>query len=247
MMRSFDTHVNNYLTTKSSTLMIDEEIHATRILDAEEPDNDDDFVFQCDDNPDIDSHDLDVYNKFVGSAIQLNCGGKLVRGRVKDRVRDDASNLVGKQHQNPLVDTSRYSIEYDDCLQDKLAANMIAEAIFAQVDDEGREFLLLKDIIDHRQDDSIALNKSNGFEIKPNDNTVTKKTTMGWELMVRWKDGNESWIALKDLKDSNPLTVVLYAQANGLIDEPDFAWWVPHFLSKRKRIIIIIIIMRADY
>ena len=114
---------------------------------------------------------------------------------------------------------------------------MIAESIFAQVDDEGREFLLLKDSIDHRRDDSVALNKSNGFDIKPNGNAVLKKTTKGWELLVRWKDGTERWNALKDLKDSNPMEVVSYAQANGIIDEPAFAWWVPHFLSKRERII----------
>ena len=40
-----------------------------------------------------------MYNKFVGSAIQLNRGGKLVCGCVKDCVRDDAGNLVGKQYQ----------------------------------------------------------------------------------------------------------------------------------------------------
>ena len=237
MMRSFDSHANNYLTTKSSTLAIDAEIDAAMILDADKPDNDDDFVFQCDENLDIDSYDLDTYNKFVGSAIQLNRGGKLVRGRVKDRVRDDAGNLVGKQHQKPLVDTSRYSAEYDGGSEDELAANVIAEAIFAQVDDEGREFLLLEDIIDYRRDDSIALDKINGFETKPNGNNVPKKTTMGWELMVRWKDGTESWIALKDLKYSNPLEVMSYDQANNLVDELAFVWWVPHFLLKRERII----------
>ena len=81
---------------------------------------------------------------------------------------------------------------------------------------------VLDDIIDHRRDDYVALDKSNGFEIKPNGTSIPKKTTMGWELMFRWKDGTESWIALKDLKNSNPLEVVLYAQANNLIDVPAF-------------------------
>ena len=113
LMRIFDENVDNYLSTKSSKLTIDEEIDAARILDAEDPNNDDDFVFSCNENPESDSHESDMYNKFVGSAIQANQGGKLVRGHFKDRVRDDAGNLVGKQHQNPLVDTSRFDIQYN--------------------------------------------------------------------------------------------------------------------------------------
>ena len=85
---------------------------------------------------------------------------------------------------------------------DKLAVNVIAEAIFAQVDVKGREYLLLKDVIDYRWDASVALDKSNGFNVKPNGNTIPKKTTKGWQMLVRWKDGTESCIDLKDLKDS---------------------------------------------
>ena len=61
---------------------------------------------------------------------------------------------------------------------------------------------MLEDVIDHRRDSSVALDKSNGFDIKPNGNTVPKKTTKGWQMLVRWKDGTESCIDLKDLKDS---------------------------------------------
>ena len=35
----------------------------------------------------------------------MNRGGKLVRGHVKDHMRDDAGNFMGKKLQNPLVDT----------------------------------------------------------------------------------------------------------------------------------------------
>ena len=37
---------------------------------------------------------------------------------------------------------------------------------------------------------------------------MSKKTTKGWQLLVFWKDGTESWIDLKDLKDGNPMEVV---------------------------------------
>ena len=62
-------------------------------------------------------------------------------------------------------------------------------------------------------------------------------TTQGWELLVQWKDGSVSWEKLKDLKESNPVEVAEYAVANRIVEEPAFAWWVPHTLRKRNRII----------
>jgi hypothetical protein len=32
-----------------------------------------------------------------------------------------------------------------------------------------------------------------------------RKTTQGWELLVAWKDGTESWVRRATLKDSYPV------------------------------------------
>jgi hypothetical protein len=37
------------------------------------------------------------------------------------------------------------------------------------------------------------------------------------------------------MKESFPLETAEYAKANGIDDEPAFAWWVPHVMNKRKR------------
>jgi hypothetical protein len=42
---------------------------------------------------------------------------------------------------------------------------------------------------------------------------------------------------LAGLKESNPVEVSKYAATNNLHDEPDFSWWVPHFLKKQNIII----------
>jgi hypothetical protein len=42
--------------------------------------------------------------------------------------------------------------------------------------------------------------------------------TIGWELLVMWKDQSMSWVPLKDLKVSNPVELAEYAVA----DEPAF-------------------------
>lgn len=62
-------------------------------------------------------------------------------------------------------------------------------------------------------------------------------TTQGWKLNVLWRDGTTSWEHLCNLKESNPVQVAEYAVANKLVEEAAFAWWVPHVLKQRERII----------
>ena len=62
-------------------------------------------------------------------------------------------------------------------------------------------------------------------------------TTKGWDFLINWKDGSQSWVPLKDIKESNPIEVSEYAHSRGIMDEPAFAWWVPFTLKKRDRII----------
>lgn len=52
-----------------------------------------------------------------------------------------------------------------------------------------------------------------------------------------WRDGSETWVSLKDIKESNPVEVAKYASASGIDDEAVFAWWVPYMLRKRDIII----------
>jgi hypothetical protein len=95
---------------------------------------------------------------------------------------------------------------------DNYYANVIAENMFAQVDAEDKQYMLMHEITDHRADDS-ALRVTDGFVISRNGNRVLTKTTCGWELLVLWRDGSSQWIKLKDIKDSYPVQVAEYAVA----------------------------------
>jgi hypothetical protein len=44
-------------------------------------------------------------------------------------------------------------------------------------------------------------------------------------------------VTLKDLKESFPLELALYAVSQDLQDEPAFAWWLPYVLKKQRRIL----------
>jgi hypothetical protein len=94
-------------------------------------------------------------------------------------------------------------------------ANTIAEAMYSQVDDEGKSYILLEDIIDFNSDDT-AVKKANMYITSKNGNKPIKPTTKGWKLCISWKDGSSSWENLKDLKESYPVQVAEYATACGI-------------------------------
>jgi len=63
---------------------------------------------------------------------------------------------IGWSHANPLFDTHEYEVEFTDGSHDKYQADIIAKNMFAQVDDEGHQFLLLDEIADHCKDNTAV-------------------------------------------------------------------------------------------
>jgi hypothetical protein len=156
--------------------------------------------------------------------------------KVVKRLKDKDGLPIGKANNNPILDTRMYEAEHKDGHKASLAANAIAENMFAQVDDEGNWHVLLEEIVDHRTD---------GSEAKQQDAFITtrtgikrrKETTKGWEILVQWKDGSTTWVALKDMKNSYPVQLAEYATQRRIAGEPAFAWWLHHAMNKRNRII----------
>ncbi len=130
----------------------------------------------------------------------------------------------------------QYELEFNNGDSEILTANLIAENIIAQVDDEGHEHMMLDEIEDHRILEN-AIPKSQGTFVTKQGTTRKKRITRGWDLLVRWKGGSSNWVSLKDLKASYPLEVMDYAIKNIIQDEPAFAWWIPFVQKKRDSII----------
>ena len=70
------------------------------------------------------------------------------------RLRDKDGIPIGTANDNPILDSRVYEIEYLDGHKASLAANSIAENLFAQVDEGGNRHLLMDAIADHRVDGS---------------------------------------------------------------------------------------------
>ena len=130
----------------------------------------------------------------------------------------------------------QYEVEFLDGDSEILTPDLIAENIIARVDDEGFEHIMLDEIEDHCiLEDTIP--KSKGTFITKSGNKRKKRTTCGWELLVRWKHGSSNWVSLKDLKESYPIEVAEYTIRNKIHEEPAFAWWFPFVKKKSAHII----------
>ena len=177
----------------------------------------------------------DTYlNKEIAIARGAGDSEDVQYGRVTKRLRDAEGRPIGTANDNPLLDTREYSVEFLDGHTEAIAANLIAQHLYSQIDDEGRRHILLDDIIDHRKSEH-ATDKADAYVTMNNGVKRRRETTQGWHMLCQWKDGSTNWIALKDMKHSYPVQVAEYAFANKIDDEPAFAWWVPHVVKKRDR------------
>jgi hypothetical protein len=187
------------------------------------------------DLPEADEHpDLDTY---IHANLLLDVGGEKLQGRVIKRAKELDGTRKGRAHPNPMFDTRAYLVEFKDGSVAEYTANVIAENIYSQIDAEGRSLAILQEISGHRKRPGVAIENDEAFVESINGNKVPKRTTKGWDLQVEWKGGEQEWIPLKDLKNSNPIEVAEYAVANQLEKEPAFSWWVHEVLRQRRRMV----------
>jgi hypothetical protein len=142
----------------------------------------------------------EIGDQYLGASILLPRGSVNVRGKVKSRKRNSDGNLVGVANPNPIKDTRTYEVEFPDGEIAELTANAIAEAMYAQCDDDGNEYLLFDCIVDHKKSDKALTNATQGFS--HNGKECMRRSTVGWHLCVQWLDGSTSWQSLRDLKES---------------------------------------------
>ena len=179
----------------------------------------------------------EAFDQYISARVCVPQGDNMVYGTVRRRKRDSDGELIGKSNKNPLLDTSLYEVEFDSGETEAYHANIIAESIFARVDDDGYTTFMLKEIIDHKKDATALSMEDAYYTHKHTGKQRLKPTTKGWQLCVRWNDESTTWVPLKDLKESNPIDVAEYAVNMKLVTEPAFAWWVPYTIKKRDRII----------
>jgi hypothetical protein len=145
-----------------------------------------DEIEAAEEMPEADEWTPETFDKYLAAEVLLPHGGELVRGKVTGRKRAADGTPIGVAHSNPILDTREYEVSFPNGSTDCYAANMIAESLHSQVDADGREFILMKEIVDHRSDGSAVL-VDDAYYVDPNSQKTRWMTTKGWNFSLNGK------------------------------------------------------------
>ena len=90
-------------------------------------------------------------------------------------------------------------MKFEDGDVTKMTANLIAESMYAMCDENGNNILLFDAIVDHKKSDK-AMTRTEQKCVDSIGKQQYKRSTKGWEVCVRWKNGSTTWEKLSDFK-----------------------------------------------
>ena len=137
-----------------------------------------------------------LYVTLITAEVVLPNGESENLARVIRRSVDKDGNFIGNYNEDPILNTVIYDVEFQDGVIKPYSANVIAQNILDQVDNDGCPNQMLDSISDYSKD-GIAVAKENQWLTSKRGNCVQKKTTIGWKSLFKWKYGSKSCIALK--------------------------------------------------
>jgi len=139
-LADYDTAINEWLKPMEGRKPSDESFpDPPKFLfegDEEEP-----LEGDPEEDPEYTPEELDEY---LSAEVMLPCGGETVRATIKKRARDDMGRPVGLRNDNPILDTRLYEVEFPDGSRETYNTNLIAENLYAMLDDEGNAYNIIK-------------------------------------------------------------------------------------------------------
>ena len=100
-----------------------------------------------------------AYDKIINAEVLLQNGDSLQTARVQRRSIGPDGTTVGKYNDNPFMNSITYDVEFPDGTVKEYSANVIAENMLSQVDDDGFALTMMEGIIDHKMDTAVAVPK----------------------------------------------------------------------------------------
>ena len=106
--------------------------------------------------------------------------------RVKNRLKDANGRPIGVATDNPILYSRMYEVEYFNGYVSEMAANVFAENLFVQFDQEGNRFLLIEYIIETRTNGTQTLEQDVFF--------ITKRGTKQSKIQLKdKKSASNGW------------------------------------------------------
>jgi hypothetical protein len=101
------------------------------------------------DNDDLDPLPTpEVGDNYISAEVLLPLGGALRQRKVISCKRNAEGNTVGRAHDQPILDTRTYDVQFDNRTITELTANKIAKCMYAQCDLGGNQYVLLDCFVD---------------------------------------------------------------------------------------------------
>ena len=105
---------------------------------------------------------------YLNMEILLPQDGEHMRAaKIPGRSKDDHGNIKGSFNDNLILHTRAYDVMFPDGAVQQYGANVIAENLYGQVNEDGYRYQLLDSIIDHRTDGTrLCRSSKNFFQLK---------------------------------------------------------------------------------
>ncbi len=104
---------------------------------------------------------------------------------IVSRKRDAEGNIFGCAHDDPILNSLIYNVEFADGEVTTLTANAIAKAMYTQCNPDGNKYLLQDKLINvKRTEEALTFDQQ---QITVNETTHQRKSTKGWFICFWWK------------------------------------------------------------
>lgn len=114
--------------------------------------------------PEADNSMPEQYDEYLNAEFLHPQKGDVTKALVVARKCDVDGHLIGKWNTNQILDTREYEVEFPDGATDTFTANVIAENLYSQIDEEGNSYSIFQEIVDH-QSNASAVKADDGMEI----------------------------------------------------------------------------------
>ena len=147
-----------------------------------------------------------VADLLINAEVLLPQGEAQQMAKVVRQSIDRDVNIIGDLDKTPSLHSLVYNVEFPDGTVKQYAANVIAENLLSHVDTNGY----------HSQElDNILVHEKMGNALSSKDAYVTTKrglrklcqTTIRWKFLCEFKNGSNTWVSLKVLKESHTIEV----------------------------------------
>ena len=156
--------------------------------------------------------------------------GELLR-KAKDigRTKDGNDDVIGSYNPNPFLNALTYVVEFQDSEIKQHQANVIAQKMCSQVDEDGLNIQTLDSIVDYRNDNNVFDKTDAHLRTKSGQQCLRQKIS-GQSLLTLCNNGEEEVMHLNRLKQALTLETAVFAISRRIDDKSDLKWQVPFIL-----------------